>query len=181
MYFWFIVRQNNGCLKVSRKFYIVLTSVISPVSHRPHFALPADCTHHSNHSIGKYRLTIQVTPSPGTSRLFLSQCTDWKKTCISRTPGLWKLWRSVFSPRLSLQLYRGGPEVYLRFISEKTNCRRFQRGSNTFQWGGGGGGGGGPNIYANFYRNPYNLWFSRGSGPPFPLWIRAWCWLRRQA
>ena len=95
MYFRFIVRQNNGCLKVSRKFYIVLTSVISPVSHRPHFALPADCTHHSNHSIGKYRLTIQVTPSPGTFRLFLSQCGIYryvlyslkKKTCIPRTPG----------------------------------------------------------------------------------------------
>ena len=26
-----------------------------------------------------------------------------------------------------------------------------------------GGGGGGPN--AIFYRNPYNLWFSRGGGP----------------
>ena len=39
------------------------------------------------------------------------------------------------------------------------------RGGPTFS----GGGGGGPN--ANFYRNPYNLWFSRegGSGPPIPL------------
>ena len=27
---------------------------------------------------------------------------------------------------------------------------------------GGGGGGGGP--MGNFYRNPYNLWFSRGGG-----------------
>ena len=35
-----------------------------------------------------------------------------------------------------------------------------------------GGGGGGPN--ANFYRNPYNLLFSRGSGPTIPLRIRTW-------
>ena len=82
MYFRFIVRQNNGCLKVLRKFYIVLTSVISPVSYRPHFALPADCSHHSNHSIGKYRLTIQVTPSPGTSQLFLSQYVLYLWVCI---------------------------------------------------------------------------------------------------
>ena len=41
---------------------------------------------------------------------------------------------------------------------------RLQRGFNFFR-----GGGGVPN--ANFYRNPYNLWFSRegGSGPPIPL------------
>ena len=38
-----------------------------------------------------------------------------------------------------------------------------------FFWGGGGGG---PN--ANFYRNPYSLWFSRGVRTPNPLWIRAW-------
>ena len=29
-----------------------------------------------------------------------------------------------------------------------------------------GGGGGGPNAY--FYRNSYNLWFSRGSRPHIP-------------
>ena len=59
-------------------------------------------------------------------------------------------------------------------ISKKTNFPRFERGSNIFQGGGGGGGGpifssgGGPN--ANYYRNPYNLLFSRGggSGPPIP-------------
>ena len=33
------------------------------------------------------------------------------------------------------------------------------------------GGEGGPN--ANVYRNPYNLWFTRGSGPPVPLLIRT--------
>ena len=51
---------------------------------------------------------------------------------------------------------------------------RFQRGSNIFQ--GGGGGGGGSNFFQGGgvqllipYRNPYNLWFSRGgSGPPVP-------------
>ena len=36
----------------------------------------------------------------------------------------------------------------------------------------GGGGVGGAN--ANFYRNPYSLWFSRGVRTPNPLWIRAW-------
>ena len=46
--------------------------------------------------------------------------------------------------------------------SKKTTFPRFQRESNIFQ-----GGGGGPN--ANFYRNPYNLSFSRGeSGPLSP-------------
>ena len=39
---------------------------------------------------------------------------------------------------------------------------------------GGGGWGGGANPY--FYRNLYNLLFfgGGGSGPPIPLWIRAW-------
>ena len=36
------------------------------------------------------------------------------------------------------------------------------------------GGGRGPN--ANFYKNRYNLWFSRGwsEPPPPPLWIGTW-------
>ena len=38
---------------------------------------------------------------------------------------------------------------------------RIQRGANIFQWGGGG-----PN--ANSYRNPYNLWFSRGGPSLYP-------------
>ena len=29
------------------------------------------------------------------------------------------------------------------------------------------------NTFANFYRNTYNLWFSRRSWPPIPLWIRT--------
>ena len=51
------------------------------------------------------------------------------------------------------------------------------RGDPIFSKRGGGGGeqllpGAGPNA---FYRNPYNLWFSRAeSGPPIPLWIRTW-------
>ena len=66
-------------------------------------------------------------------------------------------------------------------ISKKTNFPRFERGSNIFQGGGGGGpifssgGGGGPN--ANYYRNPYNLLFSKGGGgvgtPYSPLGIHA--------
>ena len=47
---------------------------------------------------------------------------------------------------------------------------RFQRGSNIFQGGGGGptfsrGGGGGVQLLIP-YRNPYNLWFSRGGPDP---------------
>ena len=66
-----------------------------------------------------------------------------------------------FSPQLILQFYRGCPMV----ISKKTISFK-QRGSNFFKGGGWGGratfsmGGGGP--MGNFYRNPYNLWFSRG-------------------
>ena len=54
---------------------------------------------------------------------------------------------NFFSP----QLYRGWPMV----ISNKTIV------FNIFRGGGGGGGGG-------FYRNPYNLWFSRGVRTPYP-------------
>ena len=46
-----------------------------------------------------------------------------------------------------------------------------QRGVSIFQEGGGKtsfGGGGGSN--ANFYRNPYNLWFSRGGGGGGGVW-----------
>ena len=53
--------------------------------------------------------------------------------------------------------------------SRKTILFQGFRGSPTFSRGGGGGGGvqRGPN--ANFYRNPYNLSFSRGeSGPLSP-------------
>ena len=51
-----------------------------------------------------------------------------------------------------LQFYRG----CLMVISKKTILFQGFRGSPTFSRGGGGG----PN--ANFYRNPYNLSFSRG-------------------
>ena len=52
---------------------------------------------------------------------------------------------------------------------------RFQRGSNIFL------GGGGSNFFQGVqllipYKNPYNLWFSRGGPDPLspPLWIRTW-------
>ena len=62
-------------------------------------------------------------------------------------------------------------------ISKKSIIIQGFRGSNIFQGGGVQifpGGGGVPS--ANFYRNPYNLWFSRGGGPEplSPLWIRTW-------
>ena len=52
-------------------------------------------------------------------------------------------------------------------ISKKTILFQGFRGSPTFSRGGGGGGvQRGPN--ANFYRNPYNLSFSRGGPDPYP-------------
>ena len=63
---------------------------------------------------------------------------------------------NFFSP----QLYRGCPMV----ISKKLYMYIFFL-FLFFFWGGGG-----PN--ANFYRNPYSLWFSRGVRTPNPLWIR---------
>ena len=60
---------------------------------------------------------------------------------------------TFFSHQLILQFYRGCPMV----ISKKTIIFRFQRGSNIFL--------GGPNT--NFYRNPYNLWFSRRVQTPY--------------
>ena len=66
-------------------------------------------------------------------------------------------------------------------FKENYHFSRFQTGSNIFQ------GGGGVQLLIP-YRNPYNLWFSRGGGgglwtpcppsppppPPPPLWIRTW-------
>ena len=49
----------------------------------------------------------------------------------------------------------------LYFPKDREGGQDFPVGSNFFQ--GGRGRGGGPN--ANFYINPYNLWFSRGGGP----------------
>ena len=54
-------------------------------------------------------------------------------------------------------------------LQRKLYFQRIQRGSNVSGGGGGpacSGGGGCPNAY--FYRNPYNLRFSRGAGPPIP-------------
>ena len=57
-------------------------------------------------------------------------------------------------------------------ISKKTILFQGFRGSPTFSRGGGGGVQWGPN--ANFYRNPYNLSFSRGgSGPLSTLLTRS--------
>ena len=61
-------------------------------------------------------------------------------------------------------------------FKENYHFSRFQRGSNIFQ--------GGSNFFKGGiqllipYRNPYNLWFSRGGPDPLspPLWIRT-CFL----
>ena len=55
-------------------------------------------------------------------------------------------------------------------FEENYHFSMFQRGSNIFQ---GGGGGGGPSFSKGVqllipYRNPYNLWFSRGVRTPWP-------------
>ena len=52
---------------------------------------------------------------------------------------------------------------------KKYTFLRFKKGSNIIQGRGptfsrGGGGGGGEGLNANFYRNPYNLWFLGGGG-----------------
>ena len=49
-------------------------------------------------------------------------------------------------------------------FKEKYNFSRFRRGSKFFQGGGGGGG-----QLLTPYRNPNNLWFSRGVQTPWPL------------
>ena len=85
---------------------------------------------------------------------------------------------SFFSSFLVLNLFTEGVQ---RFISEKSIIFQGSRGGPTFSRGGGptfsrGGvqpfpGGGGVVQYFIPYRNPYNLWLSRG----YPLlWIRAW-------
>ena len=54
------------------------------------------------------------------------------------------------------------------------------RGGPTFSRGGGGGPTFSKGVQLLIpYRNPYNLWFSGGSGPPDPLWIRT-CYLDQQ-
>ena len=66
-------------------------------------------------------------------------------------------------------VYREGPMVLLQ---RKLYFSKDPEGVQHLLGGGGGGptfsrGGGGPN--AKFYRNPYNLWFSKGGSPdPYP-------------
>ena len=90
----------------------------------------------------------------------------------SRPGGEKTAWTTFFVLSLFYS-FRGGKWFYCR---ENYTFSRIQRGptfskrwgSNFFQWGC-------PN--ANFYRNSYNLWYSRGccwSGSPTPLWIRTW-------
>ena len=77
-----------------------------------------------------------------------------------------------FSPQLILQFTEGIQWFYNRENYTFEGSRRgptFSGGSNIFH--------GGSN--ANFYRNPYNLCFSRGGGPDrlSPLWIRTCFWV----
>ena len=90
--------------------------------------------------------------------------------------------------RGSRNLRQGGPGqsdkknlflvLSLYYRSQMVNVKenyRFSRGSNIFQGGGGGNffQGGGVQLLIHF-RNQYNLWFSRRSGPPVPIWTRTW-------
>ena len=82
-----------------------------------------------------------------------------------------------FSPQLILLKSNG-------LISKKTIIFQGSRGDQTFSRGGVGGGRGGPTFSRGVqllipYRNPYNLWFSRGVDPLIPLWIRT-CYLDQQ-
>ena len=70
-----------------------------------------------------------------------------------------------------LQQSNGQFQRNLSFFRVTDGVQHFPGGSNYFQWGGGGGG---VQLLIS-YRNPYNLWFSRGVRTPFPpLWIRTW-------
>ena len=87
-----------------------------------------------------------------------------------------KLWQRFFCCFLVLSLFYRSQMVTFNLVY---HFSRFWRGSNIFQGGGGvnffqGGGGGGVQLLIP-YRNPYNLWFSRGGPDPLsPLWIRTW-------
>ena len=65
-------------------------------------------------------------------------------------------------------VYRGGPMVWLQSKHYFYTFPRIQRGSKIFK------GGGSPTLFpggcpnANFYRNPYNLWYLRGVRTPYP-------------
>ena len=86
-----------------------------------------------------------------------------------------KQYGHFFSPQLILQFTEGVQRFYYR---ENYTFPRIQRGSNILRVGGQTFSRGGPN--ANFYRNPYNLWFSRGVRTPYPpsrsahAWISNW-------
>ena len=76
--------------------------------------------------------------------------------------------------RVRVNLTKKAPTTFFLVLSLFYKCQmvnfeenyhfpRFQRGSNIFQ---GGGGGGGVQLFIP-YRNPYNLWFSRGVRTPW--------------
>ena len=105
-------------------------------------------------------------------------CDDSHETEITKS------WHFFFFLVLS-SLY------WIQMVNFKENYHfsRFRRGSNIFQVGGGGGptfsrGGGGVQLLIP-YRNPYNLWFSRGgrgSGHPVPhsgsTLVQIWHFIR---
>ena len=81
-----------------------------------------------------------------------------------------KIWRFFFCFFLVLSLFYRSQMVNFK---DNYHLSRFQRGSNIFQGGPTFSRGGGVQLLIA-YRNPYNLWFSRGGGggggfgPPVP-------------
>ena len=106
-------------------------------------------------------------------------------TSISTTSGLWSTDNTRKYQQIDVYIYQCGFSfcflVINLLILQKSNgyfqrklisqgsrgCPTFFRGGPTFSmWGGGGGQGGAQLLFP--YINPYNLWFSRGSGPLSP-------------
>ena len=77
---------------------------------------------------------------------------------VSLTKKLWQ--RFFFSPQLILQKSNGQFQRNLSFFKAPDGVQFFP---------------GGVQLLIP-YRNPFNLWFSRGGPDPLPpLWIRTWC------
>ena len=92
--------------------------------------------------------------------------------CLCADPGIFVRGgsRSVWQKKLWQRFL----VLSLFYRSQMVNFKEIYHFSNFFR--GGGGGGGGQLLIP--YRNPYNLWFSRGGGGPdplSPLWIRTCC------
>ena len=110
------------------------------------------------------KILVDVTPPRGAACVDPGIFTRGGPGQIDKKP-----WQLFFFFFLVLSLFYTSQMVNFK---ENYPFLRFQRGSNIFQ--------GGPTFFRGgvqlliFYRNPYNLWFSRGGlNPCPPLWIRS--------